>query len=279
MIALKLAPNPAPVPVLADPTQVEMMVLNLAINARDAMPDGGRLTISTTVLSVRDDPEVADGDFVEIAVSDTGTGMDQATLSRAMEPFFTTKPVGKGTGLGLAQIYGSARQAGGTVRIASRFGEGTIVRVLLPCTEEQPATMPTATVSVERALGWQPRVLLVDDDGGLRGMLASALDGEGYVVEEAADGDAALRALEKRPPDIAVLDFAMPGMNGAELARRIGQCWPALPIIFASGFADTDAIETVAGADVTILRKPFRMDDLLRALERRLGQSTERALI
>src|SRR5690606_22372855 len=120
--SLRFELNPAPVPVLADPTQVEMMVLNLAINARDAMPEGGRLTIATRVRKIEADPELARGEYVEFSVADSGVGMDEQTLRRAMEPFFTTKSVGKGTGLGLAQVYGSARQAGGTVRIESTPG-------------------------------------------------------------------------------------------------------------------------------------------------------------
>ncbi|WP_404710428.1 MHYT domain-containing protein [Sphingomonas sp. MMS24-J13] len=275
MVALEFQLNPAPVPVRADPTQIEMMVLNLAINARDAMPDGGRVRITTTAMRIRDDPELDDGDFVELAVSDTGIGMDAATLSRAMEPFFTTKPVGKGTGLGLAQIYGSVRQAGGAVRIESRLGEGTTVRVLLPCTDEMPAPPEPAAALVANSLGWRPKVLLVDDDRDVRSMLASALDAQGYLVDEAEDGEAALNALEARLPDIAVLDFAMPGMNGAELARRIAERWPALPIVFASGFADTDAIQAVAGADVRMLRKPFRVNELFRTLENALGKDEE----
>jgi NO-binding membrane sensor protein with MHYT domain/signal transduction histidine kinase/ActR/RegA family two-component response regulator len=266
MIKLEFRPSRVPVPVLADPTQLEMMVLNLAINARDAMPDGGELHITTQVCQIAEDGELADGEYVEIAVRDTGMGMDEQTLRRAMEPFFTTKPVGKGTGLGLAQIYGSARQSGGTVRIESAPGQGTTVRVLLPRTDEQPVSekpeAATASDQPHRPL----RLLLVDDDDAVRSIVASALQAEGHDVTEVVDGAAALAVLEERQPDVVIADFAMPEMNGAELARRIRARWPALPILFASGFADSEAIDAAMGDGVVMLRKPFRIDELLTAL-------------
>lgn len=274
MIRLDLQMNPDPVPVLADATQVEMMVLNLAINARDAMPDGGELTIATSVCRMDGDQEVADGDYVEIMVRDTGIGMDEETLRRAFEPFFTTKPVGKGTGLGLAQIYGSARQAGGTARIESAPGRGTTVRVFLPCTDEQPVAATAVASSSADGAARRATVLLVDDDDDLRRMLASALETHGHRVIEANGGAAALAALEGATPDIALLDFAMPEMNGAELANHLAARCPDLPILFASGYADTDAIRAVMGDDVRMLHKPFRINDLLIALDRVLDRAT-----
>jgi NO-binding membrane sensor protein with MHYT domain/nitrogen-specific signal transduction histidine kinase len=270
MIRLDFQLNPSPAPVLADATQVEMMVLNLAINARDAMPEGGELAIATAVQRISADREMADGDYVEITVRDTGTGMDEATLRRAMEPFFTTKPVGKGTGLGLAQIYGSARQAGGTVRLESSPGAGTTVSVLLPCTDRKPNKHEPATLLAANPSHGAAKILLVDDDDDLRDVVASALQTQGHHVVEAGDGASALAALETDMPDIAIIDFAMPGMNGAELARRIAERWPALPVLFASGFADTDAIEAAVGSNATMLRKPFRVDELLYALDKKL---------
>lgn len=268
MIRLEFALNPHPVPVLADATQIEMMVLNLAINARDAMPDGGTLRVSTTVRNISGHPEVDDGEYVEIAVGDTGAGMDEITLRRAMEPFFTTKPVGKGTGLGLAQIYGSARQAGGTVHIDSILGQGTTVRVLMPCTDEEPNDPVQAVTPVDFAGTGSTKILLVDDDQDVRSMIASALECQGHYVTQAENGDAALVALEENVPDIAIIDFAMPGMNGAELAKCIEARWPGLPILFASGFADTDAVKQAVGNRAKILRKPFRVDELLMAIHR-----------
>ncbi|RYG68060.1 response regulator, partial [bacterium] len=269
MIRLEFELNPAPVAVLADPTQVEMMVLNLAINGRDAMPEGGVLKISTEVVDILSDREVDEGQYVEISVTDTGIGMDEVTLRRAMEPFFTTKPVGMGTGLGLSQIYGSARQAGGTVRIQSYPGAGTTVRVLLPCTKQTPESNHNAYSTFEARTDHAPLIiLLVDDDLELRSLLVSALQSQGHQVHEASDGIAALATLETVRPDIAVIDFAMPIMNGAELARRIAEQFPELPIIFASGYADTDAIESAVGSDAIMIRKPFRVDELLSALSR-----------
>ncbi len=266
MITLELRFDPSPAPVMADPTQVEMMALNLAINARDAMPDGGRLTISTAVRAIAGDPEMEDGDYVEIAFADTGTGMDEITLRRAMEPFFTTKPIGKGTGLGLAQIYGSVRQAGGAVHLESVVAQGTIVRVLLPRTDQAPVRIEQGNPEIAAAPGRRCRILLVDDDPELRVVFAAALEASGHVVTSAADGPAALALLDQAAPDVLLLDFAMPGMNGVEVASEIRRRKPGLPIIFASGFPDVGAIEAIEGSPA-ILRKPFHMDELLRALE------------
>ncbi len=260
--------NPDPVPVLADATQVEMMVLNLTINARDAMPDGGTLTISTMPRQVEGDPELPDGDYVELSVADTGTGMDEETLRRAMEPFFTTKPLGRGTGLGLSQIYGSARQGGGTVRIDSVKGVGTTVRVLLPRTDLPVAVkaMPGASTTQNSTRG-SIHILLVDDDHDVRAALADGLEAQGHRVTQASDGTAALFAMKTETPEVVVADFAMPGMNGAELARLIAERWPELPVIFASGYADTGAIEVATGGKAMMLRKPFDIDDLLHAID------------
>jgi CheY-like chemotaxis protein len=266
MISLRFELNPAPVPVLADPTQVEMMVLNLAINARDAMPDGGRLTIATRVRSIAEDPELAAGEYVEFSVADTGVGMDEPTLRRAMEPFFTTKSVGKGTGLGLAQVYGSARQAGGTVRIDSAPGEGTCVRVLLPCTDQAAAADQAAADVAGGAAQAPATILLVDDDPDVRNVLADVLRSAGHTVVEASGGSLALAALEAARPDLLLVDFAMPDMNGAELAREVRERRPRLPIVFASGFADTEAIERAMGPGATVLRKPFRAEQLFAAI-------------
>ncbi|HLV07568.1 MAG TPA: response regulator [Croceibacterium sp.] len=272
MIALQFRLNPDPVPVLSDPTQIEMMILNLAINARDAMPQGGTLTISTQIQEIDNDTELADGRYVEICVTDTGTGMDEETQRRAMEPFFTTKSIGKGTGLGLAQVYGSARQTGGTVRIDSRPGEGTAVRVLLACTDRPETTAPDEAKLEPSAISGPATVLLVDDDYDLRSVVASSLRTDGHSVFEARNGEEALALIETARPDAVLLDFAMPGMNGAELAEELGKRRPGLPMVFASGYADTDAIRAAVGADVPILRKPFRMEELRRELGRALAQ-------
>jgi CheY-like chemotaxis protein len=265
-VELELGLNPGPVPVLADPTQVEMTILNLALNARDAMPNGGKLYIGTRVRQIDGDPELAPGEYVELQVRDTGVGMDEDTLRRAIDPFFTTKPVGKGTGLGLAQVYGSTRQAGGTVRIESKPGEGTTVRVFFPRTEQAVKRAPAGRLVDGAPPDSIATVLLVDDDNDLRSMLAGALANLGYEVEEAVDGSTALRRLEESRPDVMVVDFAMPGLNGAEVAKQARTKWPGLPVVLASGYADTAAIEQAIGKDAKVLRKPFRIDELLDAV-------------
>lgn len=267
------APDDAPLAALADATQLEMALLNLAVNGRDAMPAGGQLTIALAPYQAHGETDLADGAYVEVQVRDTGAGMDEETLRRAMEPFFTTKPVGKGTGLGLAQIYGSTRQIGGGVRIASAPGAGTTVRLFLPRTAQPPA--PDAVPAGAATPGAAAlRVLLVDDDEDLRRALVAALECAGHQVQGAADGPAALALLDSaaaagRPrPDVAVLDYAMPGMTGADLARHIAARHPGLPVVFMSGFADVAAIEAVAGPDAILLRKPFAIDGLVAALAR-----------
>ncbi len=252
----------ARVPVRSDPTQFEMAVLNLAINSRDAMPEGGALTIRTTPREITRDPELPPGTYVELSVSDTGTGMPPEVVARAFDPFFTTKGVGKGTGLGLSQVYGIARQGGGTVRIDSQPGQGTTVRLFLPRTE---ADLPIATEqSADFATleDTTATVLVIDDDHDMRRMLTVSLDALGYRVVETADGPAGLAALETRTIDVVLVDFAMPGMNGAEVAEVIRSKWPELPIVFATGYAETAAIERAAGPHAPMLRKPFRIDQL-----------------
>jgi signal transduction histidine kinase len=266
LVELELGLNPGPIPVLADPTQVEMMILNLALNARDAMPKGGKLHIATRVRRVDNDPELDPGEYVELEVRDTGVGMDEETLRRAIDPFFTTKPVGKGTGLGLAQVYGSARQAGGTVRIESKRRKGTTVRVFFPRTDQPVERVTDGRRSSPPVPDSTATVLLVDDDNDLRNVLAGALSTLGYKVQEATDGSSALRALETSRPDVVVVDFAMPGLNGAEVAKRARERWPGLPVVLASGFADTEEIEQAVGKDAKLLRKPFRIDELLEAV-------------
>ena len=266
LVEVEFGLNPAPVPVLADATQVEMTILNLALNARDAMPKGGKLHIATTVRKIAGDPELKSGEYVQLTVRDTGSGMDEDTLARAMDPFFTTKPVGKGTGLGLAQVYGSARQAGGTARIESRLAEGTTVSVFYPCTQ-----LPIRAAMHDRSgsgivANRSGRILLVDDDEDLRSIVSKALEALGYEVTAVADGRSGLEELRSVRPDVLVVDFAMPGMNGAEMAKAAREHWPGLPVVLASGYSDTDAIERAIGTHAKLIRKPFRIDELLDAV-------------
>jgi CheY-like chemotaxis protein len=263
---LEFALNPEPVPVLADETQVEMSILNLILNAKDAMPNGGKLFIGTSVRRMMADPELKPGDYVELVIRDTGVGMDAETLRRAVDPFFTTKPLGKGTGLGLAQVYGSARQAGGTLRIESNLGEGTTVRLLLPRTEAAVIAGRRDRLAMHGLSNSGASVLLIDDDEDLRSVVESALNALGYNVTAVHDGAAGLEVLQSERPDVVVVDFAMPGMNGADVAKQARQLCPGLPVILATGYADTDAIEQTIGKDAKLLRKPFRIDELLEAV-------------
>jgi CheY-like chemotaxis protein len=252
-------------PVLADPTQLELAVLNLAINARDAMPDGGRLTVSTRPIRLEDDAELPPGDYVVVAVTDTGVGMPEDVRARAFDPFFTTKGVGKGTGLGLAQVYGIARQAGGAARIESRPGEGTTVCLILPRVDGVAARPEPGVEPPSPAPGVGQRILVVDDDAGVRLYVRDALETAGYRVDTAEDGAAALKALARRRPDLLILDYAMPGMTGAEVARTVRADRPDLPILFASGYAETAALEDAVGP-CRMLRKPFDTDELTGAV-------------
>ena len=254
--------------VMSDRTQLELAVLNLAINARDAMPDGGRLTISTTVRHLADgDPVLVSGDYVELSVADTGEGLSPAVLERAFDPFFTTKGIGKGTGLGLSQVYGVARQAGGTAQIANGAQGGAVVTLLL-----RRATLsddiPTARAEPTEVLAPEAGriVLVVDDEAAVRTLACEILELLGYRVLEASSGETALETMETIKPDVMLFDFAMPGMNGAELAKLARLRWPDVPIVFASGYADTAQVEAALGGEAIILRKPFNMETLAQTI-------------
>jgi signal transduction histidine kinase/CheY-like chemotaxis protein len=251
--------------VQGDQIQLEMAVLNLALNARDAMPDGGDLVIATKDHRLRDDPHVPDGDYVELSVADSGKGMSAEVVERAFEPFFTTKEVGKGTGLGLSQVYGTLRQSGGAVRIESTAGNGTIVRLYLRRTDALPRKLDEQEV-VDKVQRPAATILVVDDDPDVRAFLTESLDSLGYAAVIAESGGVALKALELTSPEVMILDFAMPGMNGAELARRVRELRPDLPIIFASGYSETAAIKSVTNDRSRVLHKPFKVHELQAAL-------------
>ena len=259
---------------VCDENQLENAVLNLAINARDAMESGGVLTISTAVTADQGRPDLAPGDYVCVTVADTGHGMAPDVLARAIEPFYSTKPLGKGTGLGLAQVYGIAQQSGGTVRIESEEGRGTKVHVLLPRAAAGAAAADashTPPVEAERPCGAAcARILVVDDDEDVRAFLADALDELGHAVTSCDCGEAALEAIGRDSPDLLLLDFAMPGMNGADVAREVRARRPDLPILFVTGYAESEQLEAALGSDVQVLRKPFTVEDLSAAIVRQL---------
>ena len=256
--------------VLADATQLELAVLNLAINARDAMPGGGSLTISTRPRRFAGDVELAAGDYIELSVADEGEGMAPDIAARAFEPFFTTKGVGKGAGLGLSQVYAIARQAGGAARIASRPGGGTTVRLLLPRADKPPAAVAPAPPPDRETPTPSAMILVIDDDADVRRFLQDSLAALGFAVGLAEDGRSGLEAVERLGPDLVLLDYAMPGMNGAEVFRILRQRRPGLPIVLASGYADADAIAAAGAGDAKILRKPFRIDQLRAAVSEAL---------
>jgi PAS domain S-box-containing protein len=248
--------------VLCDQTQLEMAVLNLAINARDAMPNGGELRIATYDRMIADDPELPTGRYIELVVSDTGTGMSSEVAAKAFDPFFTTKGVGSGTGLGLSQVYGMVRQAGGVARIRSVPEQGTMVRLLLPSLDKIPSAAADGEESESPITATPATVLIVDDDADVRQFLVETLQTFGYHVLEAEDGYAGLSVLAKCSPDLVIVDYAMPGLTGAEMARELRLKWPKLPILFASGYAETAAIEEVLDENTSVLRKPFEISRL-----------------
>ncbi|MGE8487985.1 MAG: ATP-binding protein, partial [Paraburkholderia nemoris] len=250
----------------ADANQLELAILNLAINARDAMPNGGQLAIHVKE-RVAPDETLGDGHYVVLEVVDTGSGVPPDVVSRVFDPFFTTKPIGKGTGLGLSQVYGIARQAGGTARLFSEEGAGTTVEIWLPL-RERVASQTAVVSDVEQNAVGVKRVLVVEDDGEVRAMLVECLRMLGYTVTEAADGQAGLNRLQDDKPDLLVVDFAMPGMNGIDVIAAARKMREDLPVILATGYADVD-ISGLAVKRCTILRKPFQLDDLARTV--RLG--------
>lgn len=251
-----------------DPNQFENALLNLAVNAGDAMPDGGRLVIETrnaAIDPIRDEVGITAGDYIVVTVSDTGSGMSAEVIARAFDPFFTTKSVGKGTGLGLSQVYGFVRQSGGHVKIESEVGNGTTVTVYLPrlLQEAEPVTENETAAGFPEA-GSQEVVLVVEDDDAVRQTSVDALEELGYRVLEADGAAAALRLLDSHP-EIALLftDVVMPEVNGAELAEEALRRRPGLKVLMTTGYA-RNAAERVSLSDpaVPLIRKPFTLDNL-----------------
>jgi CheY-like chemotaxis protein len=255
-------------PVLVDPTQFEVALLNVAVNARDAMMEGGTLCVEgrNTTLEPGRDLDGLSGEFVQITISDSGSGMLPEVLDRVFDPFFTTKEVGKGNGLGLSQVYGFARQSGGTVRIESTPGDGTSVHMLLPRSREVPLAGRAARREHGAIQG--VRVLLVEDDPIVAMMVAAALEDLGCEVVRAGTGDEALEALKSGlPVQLVLSDIVMPGqVNGVELAREVRVLRPDLGMVLTTGYS-----EDRAKADgVRVLAKPYRMEALAQALKAEL---------
>ena len=246
--------------VCADPGQLEQVLVNLAVNARDAMPQGGRLTVATGNLHVAEGAAVAvpPGHYVVLRVTDTATGMDAATMERAFEPFFTTKPKGKGTGLGLATVYGIVRQSGGHVEVESAPSSGTTFRVYLPRVAEAADQRVEGAVAVP-ARGAET-VLVVEDDAHVRLLARKVLEQAGYRVLVAAGGKEALAAAEAHegPIDLLMTDVVMPEMSGRTLTRRLTQRHPGIKVLYMSGYSDEDiAQHGVFEAGIPFIKKPF----------------------
>jgi signal transduction histidine kinase/ActR/RegA family two-component response regulator len=271
--------------VAIDPNQFETAILNLALNARDAMPSGGRLLITAINRTIPPSEATLDlpaGDYVSVTVADSGMGMSEETLARAFEPFFTTRALGEGAGLGLSQVHGLVRQSGGDVRINSRAGAGTRVTMLLPRTFQEPVQYASNAPVVKSPAPADDRtILLVDDDDDVRDVMASLLTDGGYGVVQAADGEAALACLADTDQSIrfVIADYAMPGMSGRELLMRVRGIRPDLPVLLVTGYADFTALSGDELLADQIVRKPFRGNELLARIrlvwDRELSPSAE----
>jgi PAS domain S-box-containing protein len=268
--------------VRADPGQLEQVLLNLAINSRDAMPRGGRLSVETASVELTERSTMAShgvrvrpGRYAQLAVSDTGHGMDQATLAHAFEPFFTTKGVGQGTGLGLATVYGIVKQSDGYVWAYSEPGQGTTIKLYLPVTDAAPeaaAMEPAPAVAAKGEL-----VLVVEDEAQVRTIAARALTEAGYRVLEAETGARALEIVRRNGhrPALMLVDVVMPGISGSELALELAQVVPGVPVLFTSGYTDAEILRRgLLEPGAAFLAKPFSPEALVRAVRTRMGTAS-----
>jgi CheY-like chemotaxis protein/nitrogen-specific signal transduction histidine kinase len=259
-------------PVLIDPTQIEIAILNLAVNARDAMPLGGTLVIASRNIPAGTETvprEIGTGDCICVSVRDNGSGMSEEVLRSAVEPFFTTKEVGKGSGLGLSQVYGVVQQSNGSLAIESEVGRGTIVSIYLPraAAASGAADGPADKEAPEPESG---RVLVVDDDAGVREITVQMLRQIGYSVSEADNGQGALDTLARGETyDLLVMDIAMPGIDGIETVKRARQTAPGQRVLYITGYADSARADRRTGDD-PLIKKPFRQRDLREAVRRAL---------
>jgi signal transduction histidine kinase/ActR/RegA family two-component response regulator len=251
-------------PALIDASQIELVILNLAINARDAMPGGGRLTITTSNINIQDAKrprELAAAEYVVVSVSDTGTGMTEEVLKKVFEPFFTTKAIGSGTGLGLSQVYGIAKQTGGGVRIDTELGSGTTVTVYLPRAQGRPLQHPAGREATRSLPTRNATILVADDDHDVRDLTAACLESLGYSVLLADSGRSAIETVDSNTLiDLLMIDIAMPEMNGVEAGSTISARRPELPIIYMTGYVDSSALD--GQGQRRLLKKPFTVAEL-----------------
>lgn len=257
---------------MADPTQLDLIVLNLAINARDAMPDGGVLLIETTNVPTGEGElpsGLPKGDYVMLAVTDNGTGMTEEVAAKAFEPFFSTKEPGKGSGLGLSQVYGVTRQLGGSVHLKTKEGQGTRVEIFLPRTGDKPI-VPHTERTRSSYVSASATVLVVDDQEEVREVSVSHVETLGYKAIPAGSGKGALEIFDGGAAiDLLLADFAMPGMSGIELARTVRRKRPDLPVVIVTGYAEIGDTKDLDG--MLLLKKPYRLDDLAATIENALG--------
>lgn len=277
-LVLDLAPDLGTV--LADPVQIEQVLLNLAANASDAMPDGGTLTFRTVMTELDEGASTTDGPartHVCLIVKDTGVGMDRETQQRIFEPFFTTKAIGKGTGLGLATVHGIITQLGGRIWLYSEPLKGTTFKIFLPAVQGTADT-PTARRELRQLPRASATVLLVEDDAGTRAVTKRLLSRQGYRVVEMVTADEAMRHLERDAAtiDLILSDVMMPGMNGVEFARRVGTQWPTLPLLLMSGYSDAEVIDSGDLTRWTFVEKPFSATSLLGAVSDALEHAERR---
>ena len=259
-LATILAPDLWPVKV--DPGQIEQVIVNLVVNARDAMPEGGRLTIETAnivldTMYAANHLEVEPGDYVLLAITDTGTGMSEAAKAHLFEPFFTTKPPGRGTGLGLATVFGSIKQHNGQVWVYSEEGRGTTVKIYLPRSREVGTAPTTNEIKLDVPVGTET-ILLVEDDAGVRELTRRVLSNLGYTVVVADNYQEAMEVVVRQPVHLLLTDVVMPQMNGRELAQQLVQSWPELKVLFMSGYTSNVVVEYgVLDRNAAFLAKPF----------------------
>lgn len=257
---------------LADSNQLENAILNLAVNARDAMPDGGELVISARLADTAKTATIAGtGEYLLVSVADTGGGMPPEVVERVFEPFFTTKPLGQGTGLGLSMVYGFAQQSGGTIRIDSRPGAGTTIDLYLPTTRSAPVAEEQASIAPHDGAG--QRVLLVEDEDAVRMLVREVLEELGYEAIEIADPADALPVLASdQPIDLMISDVGMPGINGRDLADTARRHRPDLPILFITGYdRDATSLTSFLGPRMSLITKPFSLDGLASSISKLIG--------
>ncbi|AGH48272.1 integral membrane sensor hybrid histidine kinase [Sphingomonas sp. MM-1] len=274
---LEIVPIDEDLAVATDKAQLELAILNLVINARDAMPKGGTIAISAEGRTGDVHADLPVGDYVEISVRDNGVGMLPEVLERALEPFFTTKVVGEGAGLGLSMVFGVARQSGGTVQLDSTPGAGTTVSLILPrvpmrAVGQEEGNVAETVTEGGRSLAGRS-ILLIDDDDGVRETLVEALSEAEAKVVSASSGDVGLQHLRRMRPDLLVVDFAMPGLSGAEVASLARATHAGLPVLIVTGHARTAEVDAIAGPRVTVLQKPFSADTLIRTANSMIAES------